>query len=596
MSTREGLEGWTGEAKLGLALSGGGFRASFFHIGVLAQLARLGLLRHVEVISTVSGGSVIGAFYYLHVKRLLESKPDTRMDGEATVDIVEDQDFIQIVRDIERDFLKAVECNLRMMTYGDWRKNWRMTSPDYSRSDRLGELFDEHLYRPVMAEQLDRMIQMRDLYIHPLGPDGKRMDSFNPRKDNPGRKAKVPILLLNATALNNGHNWRFEASTMGAPDHDDEISIDIDKNIRLRRPSSYEGMTKRQQDVELGLAVAASACVPGIFHPLAISDLYPDIRVELVDGGVHDNQGVQGLIDRDNGCNLLIVSDGSGQMFDESHPNTWLAAAVNRSQSIFMKRVRQEQMSRVLREWKGRVAFFHLRQGIPARTAPWYASENELAGDLRDEPRSECESFGVLTEVQHLLSKVRTDLDSFTEVEAYSLMLDGYLVSGHVVSRTEAFKPLVRSAEELPAEDWRFMEIKPWLEKPTPLYLKHLRTAQSQFIKAFKLNLPLALGGAALCILAVSWIYWLASLTNAQISVRSLLSGGLLLTAGLLLPKLTKTFGILKFLRNPTRRLAAYLGQGVLPMIGMLLVRFHLKVIDPIFVRMGRLKNLTPPR
>src|SRR5580658_5007428 len=37
--------------KLGLALSGGGFRASFFHIGVLARLAELDLLRYVEVLS-----------------------------------------------------------------------------------------------------------------------------------------------------------------------------------------------------------------------------------------------------------------------------------------------------------------------------------------------------------------------------------------------------------------------------------------------------------------------------------------------------------------------------------------------------------------
>ena len=47
--------------KWGLALSGGGFRASFFHLGVLARLAEMDLLRRVEVISTVSGGSIIGA-------------------------------------------------------------------------------------------------------------------------------------------------------------------------------------------------------------------------------------------------------------------------------------------------------------------------------------------------------------------------------------------------------------------------------------------------------------------------------------------------------------------------------------------------------
>jgi predicted acylesterase/phospholipase RssA len=62
------------EPKLGLALSGGGHRAAFFHIGVLAKLAELGLLRRIEVISTVSGGSIVGALYYLHVKNLLEDK------------------------------------------------------------------------------------------------------------------------------------------------------------------------------------------------------------------------------------------------------------------------------------------------------------------------------------------------------------------------------------------------------------------------------------------------------------------------------------------------------------------------------------------
>ena len=51
-------------------------RAAFFHIGVLAKLAELGLLRRIEVISTVSGGSIVGALYYLHVKNLLEDELD----------------------------------------------------------------------------------------------------------------------------------------------------------------------------------------------------------------------------------------------------------------------------------------------------------------------------------------------------------------------------------------------------------------------------------------------------------------------------------------------------------------------------------------
>ena len=49
--------------KIGLALSGGGFRAAAFHLGVLKRLREIGLLDRVAVLSTVSGGSIVGAFW-----------------------------------------------------------------------------------------------------------------------------------------------------------------------------------------------------------------------------------------------------------------------------------------------------------------------------------------------------------------------------------------------------------------------------------------------------------------------------------------------------------------------------------------------------
>jgi NTE family protein len=52
--------------RIGLALSGGGSRAIAFHLGCLRALKKSGILDRVEVISTVSGGSVIGALYALH--------------------------------------------------------------------------------------------------------------------------------------------------------------------------------------------------------------------------------------------------------------------------------------------------------------------------------------------------------------------------------------------------------------------------------------------------------------------------------------------------------------------------------------------------
>lgn len=49
--------------KIGLCLSGGGSRAIAFHLGCLKALNEHGILSKVSLISTVSGGSVIGAMY-----------------------------------------------------------------------------------------------------------------------------------------------------------------------------------------------------------------------------------------------------------------------------------------------------------------------------------------------------------------------------------------------------------------------------------------------------------------------------------------------------------------------------------------------------
>lgn len=47
--------------RIGLAMSGGGFRAAAFHLGVLQELQRLELLDKIDLLSCVSGGSIAGA-------------------------------------------------------------------------------------------------------------------------------------------------------------------------------------------------------------------------------------------------------------------------------------------------------------------------------------------------------------------------------------------------------------------------------------------------------------------------------------------------------------------------------------------------------
>jgi NTE family protein len=62
-----------GEMKrIGLALSGGGFRAAAFHHGVFRKLESIGLLWKIDLLSCVSGGSIAGGFLATNW-----GKPDT---------------------------------------------------------------------------------------------------------------------------------------------------------------------------------------------------------------------------------------------------------------------------------------------------------------------------------------------------------------------------------------------------------------------------------------------------------------------------------------------------------------------------------------
>jgi hypothetical protein len=65
----------TSEALIGLTFSGGGIRSATFNLGILQGLARRGLLKHIDYLSTVSGGGYIGAWYMALLKRLAGGKP-----------------------------------------------------------------------------------------------------------------------------------------------------------------------------------------------------------------------------------------------------------------------------------------------------------------------------------------------------------------------------------------------------------------------------------------------------------------------------------------------------------------------------------------
>lgn len=578
----------TKSQRLGLGLSGGGFRASFYHIGVLAQMADLGLLRQVEVISTVSGGSIIGALYYLHIKKLLQAKADSDITN---------QDYVDIVKNIEKDFLTATNKNIRMSTFASFSANFRMIFLNYSRSDRIAELYNDWLYQTVLAN-VSNPVQMQELKIYPPGqPD------FYPSRDNQGRKAKVPILVLNSTTLNTGRNWEFTAQTMGEPPTPiSPVWERIDKQPnRLRRAGGYSDMIAapiNQQQFPLAHAVAASACVPALFDPLAISNLYrdrdknEDIRAQLVDGGVHDNQGIEGLLRND--CTCFVISDAGGQLESLNNPGVDPVSVLLRVSSILQSRIRTESLLHLFdTQGNDNVAFMNLRQGLGVRTIAWVDQKNQQAPDEVIPPNSQ--NFGIHPDVQDSLSKMRTDLDAFTEVEAYSLMLDGYRMSKDelVYFMENASCSNNKKSESLhPEESWAFLSIDNWARDPKPDYLKQLKVAQSIFGKTLLLmpSLWILFFAAIVLVLYGFWPQVLAVLASSIPVTAVLLAVGLWLLNSFA-PKLLKLLPFLELAR-PQAALAKNVLKAMLLTIGTVFIIFYIKIINPLYLWRGRITNL----
>jgi predicted acylesterase/phospholipase RssA len=457
--------------KVGVALSGGGFRASLFHIGVLAKLAERDMLRRVEVLSCVSGGSILGAFYYLRLRELLSDTPDAKITG---------QDYVDLVRSIADEFLGSVQENLRLRLTEDLDDNWKMMArSSYSRTNRVSELFEELIYSKV--DNGGESWRMTDLFINPPG----REQGFSPRYENWRRASKVPILVINATTLNTGHNWQFTASWMGEPPVVGDEQVDA--NSRLRR-MYYADAPEKHRHPLLADAVAASACVPALFPPLTLEGLYDGIDVELVDGGVHDNQGIASLLEQD--CTVVLVSDASGQMGDLNEPARGILGVANRSNGILMSRVRGAQYAELASRLRSgslrRLMIVHLKRGLPVRPRDWhdcpelYDPEQDEIPATHDKRR---DAYRIAEDVQRGLAGLRTDLDAFSNEEAFALMAAGYRMTDYELTLGLPDFPAPSAALE-PSGGWPFATALNTIEEPGALRVE-LTAGANRFGRAF---------------------------------------------------------------------------------------------------------------
>lgn len=314
------------KASIGLALSGGGSRAIAFHLGCLRALHEIGVLERVQVISTVSGGSVVGGMYAAHqgsfpafeakVRGLLSKglvrpairKTLTTSEGIRAVYCWSVLAFVNTAFSI----LSALLWAFSRLLPAKQRRSWvfdRVHAPlrrFASRTTIFRRTLDEDVFNGVRLSELP---------------------------------ASGPLLIVNATDLRTGSAFYFSARSSGS--------------WRLGEIAS--------PDFTLGHAVAASAAypllLPALDENLAFNQKDGSRRVErvtLADGGVYDNLGLAPLWPGRDPSISLNVSDvdaiiccraGYGLRFDPPSQSllTRLQSAFtcihDRAQNASMKRL-----------------------------------------------------------------------------------------------------------------------------------------------------------------------------------------------------------------------------------------------------------------
>lgn len=260
---------------IGVALSGGGYRAALMHAGVLFELQQHLSITHL---STVSGGSIIGAFYAL---------------GGSPIDF----------RDALTHQRLSLSNRLKLL-HNVVRLPFPFTLP-LTGDDKHPEI---QLFPWYRFDRLDIQANLLDDVLYSHKTFGQLMER------------KAPLLQIGATDLNQGLSLGFsndftiargvsslkeetETSTLTAPAADIKI---------------LPGLPPQQS---IGAIVAASGAFPGAFNAFRFQ-LGDKAEMALADGGFMENLGVSLLLDRHERypekwhLDLLIISDG-GAIFKE---------------------------------------------------------------------------------------------------------------------------------------------------------------------------------------------------------------------------------------------------------------------------------------
>lgn len=305
--------------EIGLALSGGGFRATLFHLGVIRRLRAENLLACVRHITSVSGGSIAAA----HLWKYWQAYNSTIEEFEGVSKQLLDVTKIDVRGRIQRrmPILWATAVLPR---------RWRC-SPT--------ELLERYYAKSLFGDTC-----MSDV-----------SDTNRP---------SLHILSTNLSKA--GLECFGHATVTHIPSNAEEAATSVSAQL-----------------IPLSLAVAASSAFPGFFPPLEISDediganegAFP---VQFfTDAGVFDNFGLYGLERLSKAVDLMLVSDAGRSFVPTKHHSFGFMRTALRAVDIFMFRIREMELTRVHKTMPGAV-IIRIADTASAPTAASPAVQSQL--------------------------------------------------------------------------------------------------------------------------------------------------------------------------------------------------------------------------
>lgn len=281
----------------------------------------------------------------------------------------------------------------------------------------------------------------------------------------------------------------------------------------------------------------------------------------------------------------------------QNEPSRNVIGVPLRSNSILQARVREAEY----REFDARreskalrgLMFVHLKKDLDAKPLDWITCQEppEASEEQRNIDRQRpLTSYGLQRDIQQHLSAIRTDLDSFSQSEAYSLMLSGYRMTEHEFPRTIIGYP----SKPLHEKKWQFLAVEQAMKKHKGHEAEHdelkrlLEAGSSRAFRIWKLHKPLKIAGwilgvaALIAFLWISWHWSRVSLLNLGAVGATVVALIAVVIVGKIIVKIVK-------FRDTLITIGVGIGMSI---IGWLVARLHLHVFDPFFKKYGQVSAI----